>query len=110
MPTVTIWHASWCAPCRGTLRDLVPTLEDEGIEPVTKDIDWCPCEAMDRDIDYLPTVTVDDGDEELMRCRGYPTADAGIIPARAGNRGRARTSAWRPRDHPRACGEQRRWT
>lgn len=76
MPTVTIWHASWCSPCRGTLRDLVPTLEDEGVEPLTKDIDWCPCEAMDRDIDYLPTVTVDDGDDELMRCRGYPTADA----------------------------------
>ena len=37
MPTVTIWHASWCAPCRGTLRDLVPTLEDEGIEPLTFD-------------------------------------------------------------------------
>lgn len=37
MPTVTIWHASWCAPCRGTLRDLVPELEDEGIEPLTFD-------------------------------------------------------------------------
>ena len=24
----------------------------------------------------MPTVTVDDGDEELMRCRGYPTAEA----------------------------------
>ena len=39
------------------------------MEPVTKDVDWCPCEAMDRDVDHLPTVTVDDGDEELMRCR-----------------------------------------
>ena len=76
MPTVTIWHASWCAPCRGTLRDLVPLLEDEGIEPVTKDVDWCPCEAMDRSIDYLPTVTVDDGGDELMRRRGYPTGEA----------------------------------
>lgn len=69
MLTVTIWHASWCVPCGATLRDLVPRLREEGVEPVTKDVDWCPCEAMDRDVDHLPTVTVDDGNEELMRCR-----------------------------------------
>lgn len=76
MPDVTIWHASWCAPCGGTLAALVPALENEGIEPVTKDVDWHPCEARDRRIDHLPTVTVDDGDKELMRFRGYPTAEA----------------------------------
>ncbi len=76
MPTVTIWHATWCAPCGATLRDLVPLLEEEGVEPITKDVDWCPCEATGRRIDYLPTVTVDDGGDELMRCRGYPTGEA----------------------------------
>ena len=27
-------------------------------------------------MDYLPTFTVDDGDEELLRCRGHPTEEA----------------------------------
>lgn len=76
MPTVTVWHASWCAPCRGTLRALVPALREDGVEPVLVDVDWHPCEARDRGIDHLPTVTVDEGDAELMRCRGYPTRDA----------------------------------
>ena len=30
----------------------------------------------------------------------------GIIPARAGSRPRRPSATWRPRDHPRACGEQ----
>ena len=23
MPTVTIWHATWCAPCKGTIERIV---------------------------------------------------------------------------------------
>lgn len=75
MPAVTIWHASWCAPCRGTLKGVVPLLEDEGVEPATKDVDLHPCEARGRRIDYLPTITVGEGGEELLRCRGYPIGD-----------------------------------
>ena len=33
MPTVTIWHATWCAPCKGTIERVVPRLREEGVEP-----------------------------------------------------------------------------
>ncbi len=75
MPTVTIWHASWCAPCRGTLAALVPLLREEGVEPSS----WTSTgsrAARGRRIDRLPTVTVDEGGRELMRCRGHPTEEA----------------------------------
>jgi Arsenate reductase and related proteins, glutaredoxin family len=48
MTTVTIWHAKWCTPCRGTLSDLVPRLREEGIEPVFMDVDDHPCAAKSR--------------------------------------------------------------
>lgn len=76
MPTVTVWHASWCGPCRATLARLVPLLREGGVEPELVDVDWEPCRARDRRIDHLPTVTVDGGGEELMRCRGCPTEEA----------------------------------
>ena len=76
MPTVTVWHTSWCGPCRATLAFLVPLLREEGVEPELVDVDWEPCRARDRRIDRLPTVTVDDGGRELMRCRGMPGRDA----------------------------------
>lgn len=55
MATVTIWHARWCAPYIGTLRDLVPRLREEGIEPVLMDVDDHPCAARDRHVDHLST-------------------------------------------------------
>ena len=73
MPTVTIWHATWCAPCKGTIERVVPRLREEGVEPALVDVDLRPCAARDRHVDYLPTVTVDDGGDELLRCRGHPT-------------------------------------
>ena len=63
MPTVTIWHATWCAPCKGTIERVVPRLREEGVEPALADVDLRPC-------------TVDDGGDELQRCRGYPTVAA----------------------------------
>ena len=75
MPTVTIWHATWCAPCKGTIERVVPRLREEGVEPALADVDLRPCAARDRHVDYLPTVTVDDGGAELLRCRGHPTKE-----------------------------------
>ena len=76
MPTVTIWHATWCAPCKGTIERVVPRLREEGVEPALADVDLRPCAARDRHVDYLPTFTVDDGGDELLRCRGHPTEEA----------------------------------
>ena len=76
MPTVTIWHATWCAPCKGTIERVVPRLREEGVEPALVDVDLRPCAARDRHVDYLPTITVDDGGDELLRCRGHPTEEA----------------------------------
>ena len=53
----------------------MPRLRDEGVEPALADVDLRPCEARGRHVDYLPTVTVDDGDDELLRCRGHPTEE-----------------------------------
>lgn len=75
MPTVTIWHATWRAPCKGTIERVVPRLREEGVEPALVDVDLHPCAARDRHVDYLPTVTVDDGGDELLRCRGHPTKE-----------------------------------
>ena len=55
---------------------VVPRLREEGVEPALADVDLRPCAARDRHVDYLPTFTVDDGDEELLRCRGHPTEEA----------------------------------
>ncbi len=44
--------------------------------PALADVDLRPCAARDRHVDYLPTVTVDDGGAELLRCRGHPTEEA----------------------------------
>ena len=73
MPTVTIWHATWCAPCRGTIERVVPRLREEGVEPALVDVDLRPCAARDQHVVYLPTIIADDGDDELLRCRGHPT-------------------------------------
>ena len=45
MPTVTIWHATWCAPCKGTIERVVPRLREEGVEPALVDVDLRPCAA-----------------------------------------------------------------
>ena len=63
---VTIWHAKWCAPCKGTLQTFVPLLKEENIPYELMDIDEHPCAARKANICYLPTVI-------------------GIIPACAGN-------------------------
>lgn len=77
MPTVTLWYSRDCAPCMGTLRGVVPTLEGEGVRVELADLHWHPCAARERRIDYLPTITVDaDDGTELFRCRGYPTDEA----------------------------------
>ena len=76
MPTVTIWHANWCGPCKGTLQTLVPLLDDEAIPYDLVDVDWHPCAAQSRSVDYLPTITVDDGEQEIFRCRGLPSEEA----------------------------------
>ena len=77
MPIVTLWYSRDCAPCVGTLRDIVPVLEGEGVCVELADLHWHPCAARERRIDYLPTITVDaDDGTELFRCRGYPTGEA----------------------------------
>ena len=39
------------------------------------DVDLRPCAARDRHVDCLPTIIADDGDDELLRCRGHPTKE-----------------------------------
>ena len=75
MPTVTIWHATWCAPCKGTIERVVPRLREEGVEPALADVYLRPCAARDRHVVYLPTIIADDRDDELLRCRGHPTKE-----------------------------------
>lgn len=48
----------------------------EGVEPALADVDLRPCAARDRHVDCLPTIIADDGDDELLRCRGHPTEEA----------------------------------
>ena len=62
MPTVTIWHATWCASCKGTIERVVPRLREEGVEPALADVDLRPCAARDQHVVYLPTVTVGDSE------------------------------------------------
>ena len=38
-------------------------------------MDLRPCAARDRHVDCLPTIIADDGDDELLRCRGHPTKE-----------------------------------
>ena len=76
MPTVTIWHATWRAPCRGTIARVVPRPRRRGRgAPALADVDLRPCAARDQHVVYLPTIIADDGDDELPRCRGHPTKE-----------------------------------
>lgn len=77
MPTVTIWHATWCAPCKGTIERVVPRLREEGVEPALAGVDLRPCAARDRYVDYLPTVTVDDGGDRLAPALPWPPHGGG---------------------------------
>ena len=52
---------------------VVPRPRRRGRAPALADVDLRPCAARDRHVDYLPTFTVDDGGDELLRCRGHPT-------------------------------------
>ena len=55
---------------------VVPRLRRRGRgAPTLVDVDLRPCAARDQHVVYLPTVTVDDGDDELLRCRGHPTKE-----------------------------------
>ena len=60
-------------------------------------------------------ITAFDREGSSPRVRGAATAAklahciAGIIPARAGSSTRSKMGLWASRDHPRACGEQRRY-
>ena len=54
---------------------VVPRLREEGVEPVLADVDLRPCAARDQHVVYLPTIIADDGDDELLRCRGHPTKE-----------------------------------
>lgn len=73
---LAIWHASWYGPCKGTLQTLVPLLDDEAIPYDLVDVDWHPCATQGRGVDYFPTITVDDGTQEVFRCRGLPNEEA----------------------------------
>ena len=56
---------------------VVPRLRRRGRgAPTLVDVDLRPCAARDQHVVYLPTVTVDDGGDELLRCRGHPTEEA----------------------------------
>ncbi len=35
----------------------------------------CSSCARDQHVVYLPTIIADDGDDELLRCRGHPTKE-----------------------------------
>ena len=41
--------------------------------PALADVDLRPCASRDQHVVYLPTIIADDGDDELLRCRGHPT-------------------------------------
>ena len=41
--------------------------------PALADVDLRPCAARDQHVVYLSTIIADDGDDELLRCRGHPT-------------------------------------
>ena len=55
---------------------VVPRLRRRGRgAPALADVDLRPCAARDRHVDCLPTIVADDGDDELLRCRGHPTKE-----------------------------------
>jgi len=90
MPTVTIWHASWCAPCIGTLRDLVPRFREEGIDPVLMDVDDHPCTAEDRRND--PTMAEENAQQVDGSAVGTTTAKARTVGSQGAPRSPRRST------------------
>ena len=72
---MTVWHRRGCGPCEAVIRDVVPTLCEEGCEVVLMDVERHSCAARDARIAYLPTL-VAEGDGPRVTCRGYPSEEA----------------------------------
>ncbi len=65
MPTVTIRHATWCAPLQGTIE---PRLREEGVEPALVDVDRARARpGPARGLPAKPSQMT-----AILRCRGHP--------------------------------------
>ncbi|ELY53366.1 thioredoxin family protein [Natronococcus jeotgali] len=70
--TYTVWGGDWCKDCRALLPDFAAALEaagvpDERIEEIAVDQDKQGPGVEEYDVEYIPTIVVEDDGEEVIR-------------------------------------------
>lgn len=76
MKKLIVYHATWCAPCRKAMRDIVrPLLKAHPVQVEAVDVDTSPQRAEKDRVHKLPTFILTDTTGEIWRHTGLPTIE-----------------------------------